>query len=150
VVFGICFGTPVNPPPRPLYSENSTYTLPPGTAAGDIITISFIANSGGIFGNCDNIEDTMRIHVLVDPVATFSVANTLCQGDNVVVTGTPNTTVSYSVNGSPAGTFAIGASGTTTFNNLAAGTYTLTSINYTNLPNSAGVGCTKPISGQTV
>src|SRR5690606_41363556 len=61
-----------------------------------------------------------------------------------------NTTVSYSVNGSPAGTFAIGASGTTTFNNLAAGTYTLTSINYTNLPNSAGVGCTNPISGQTV
>src|SRR5690606_4606958 len=98
VIFGYCVGGWEYPPPRPLYSETSTYTLPPGAVAGDVITISFIADSGGIFGNCDDIVDNMRVHVIANPTAVFVTADTVCFGDNLTITGTPNSTVRYSYN----------------------------------------------------
>ncbi|WP_163517052.1 HYR domain-containing protein [Gelidibacter japonicus] len=138
-----------DPPPRPLYAENSTYTLPSGAVAGDVITISLIADSGG-FTWCDNIEDTMRIHILPNPTAEFVTTNAVCFGDSLTITGTPNTTVSYSFNGAAAGSFNIGGSGTVTFANQPAGLYELTSIQYTNPPNSNGVGCVNTITGEQV
>src|SRR5690606_13190103 len=57
-IWGTCFGTLVDPPIRPLYATNSTYTLPPNAQAGDIITISLISNN--VWNPlCDPIVSTM-------------------------------------------------------------------------------------------
>ncbi|WP_338733415.1 HYR-like domain-containing protein [Mangrovimonas cancribranchiae] len=147
--WGNCYGTWVDPPPRPLYSETSTYTLPPGAQAGDIITISLISDN--VWNpTCDPIVSTMQVYVIESPTATITNPATICGGDDVIITGTPNTTVSYNFNGNPAGTFTIGASGTITFPGLGAGTYTLTSIQYTNAPNSNGVGCVNTLSESVI
>src|SRR5690606_33856576 len=65
-------------------------------------------------------------------------------GESVTVTGTPNTTVFYNFNGNPS-SFTLGASGSQTFNGLPTGTYTLTSVQYTNTPN-----CNTPLIGESV
>ncbi|WP_417860600.1 HYR domain-containing protein [Winogradskyella sediminis] len=150
VIWGWCTGSMINPPPRPLYSETSTYTLPNGLVAGDVITISFLADSGSFNGSCPPVEDTMRIHIIANPTAEMAVASTICHGEDIVVDGTPNTTVSYIFNGSPAGSFDIGNSGSITFSNQPAGIYELTSVQYTNPPNSDGVGCVNSLSGEIV
>ena len=141
--------TTIDPPARDLYAINSTYTIPSGSQAGDIITIGFIADSGD-FTWCDDIEDTMRIYVIANPTAEMAVPSTICYGEDLTVTGTPNTTVSYAFNGSAAGTFDIGNSGTITFSNQPAGTYELTSVQYTNPPQDNGIGCVNSLSGETV
>ncbi|WP_225035757.1 BspA family leucine-rich repeat surface protein [Winogradskyella sp. SM1960] len=148
--FGYCVGDWIYPPPRPLYSETATYTLPSGLVAGDIITISLLADSGSFIGSCPTIEDTMRIHIIANPTAEMAVPSTICYGEDIVVNGTPNTTVSYTFNGSPEGTFDIGNSGTFSLPNEPAGTYEFTSVQYTDPPNSNGVGCVNLLSGETV
>ena len=150
VIWGWCTGSMVNPPPRPLYSETATYTLPTGLIAGDVITISFLADSGSFNGSCPPVEDTMRIHIIANPTAEMAVASTICHGEDLTVTGTPNTTVSYTFNGLAAGTFNIGNTGSITFSNQPAGIYELTSVQYTNPPNSDGVGCVNSLSGEIV
>src|SRR5690606_34150994 len=148
-IWGTCFGTLVDPPIRPLYATNSTYTLPPNAQAGDIITISLISNN--VWNPlCDPIVSTMQVYVIENPTATISNPDTICYGEDVTVTGTPNTTVSFNFNGSPADSFPIGASGTVTFSGLGAGTYTLTGIQYTNAPNSNGVGCINSLSESVI
>ncbi|WP_157448695.1 HYR domain-containing protein, partial [Bizionia sp. APA-3] len=147
-IWGTCIGTWVDPPPRPLYSETSTYALPPGAEAGDVITISLISNN--VWNPfCDPIVNTMQVYVLESPTATITNAATICQGDDVVVTGTPNTTVTYT-DGTNTTTFPLDASGTITFPNLGAGTYTLLGIQYTNPPNSNGLGCVNPLTESVI
>src|SRR5690606_36004317 len=147
--FGIpypCNPTTVDPPLRDLYSKNSTYTLPTSAQAGDIITISLISNN--VWNPlCDPIVSTMHVYVIESPTATLAVPSTICFGDDIIVDGTPNTTVSFSYNNTPAGSFNIGNSGTVTFPNQPAGVYELTSIQYTNAPNSNGVGCINTLFG---
>src|SRR5690606_29805170 len=143
-----CNPTTIDPPVRNLYATNSTYTLPPGAQAGDVITISLISNN--VWNPlCDPIVNTMQVYVLESPTATITNAATICQGDNVVVTGTPNTTVTYT-DGTNSATFLLDASGTVTFSGLGAGTYTLTGIQYTNTPNSNGVGCINSLSESVI
>src|SRR5690606_22546317 len=111
-----------DPPSRPLYATNSTYTLPASAETGDVITISLISsNVWNPF--CDPIVSTMHIYVLESPDAEFVSPSAICHGDTIVVNGTPNTTVTYTFNGAPAGTFNIGSSGTVSFPNLGIGTY---------------------------
>ncbi|MGG5488407.1 HYR domain-containing protein, partial [Gaetbulibacter sp. PBL-D1] len=156
-VWDICWAGPfpypcsttIDPPTRPLYATNSTYTLPPSSQAGDVITISLISNN--VWNPlCDPIVSTMQVYVLENPTASIINPATICQGEEVIVTGTPNTTVSYNFNSNPAGTFNIGASGTVTFPGLGAGTYTLTNIQYTSAPNSNGVGCVNALSESVI
>src|SRR5690606_15987221 len=60
-----------DPPPRPLYSETSTYTLPAGAQAGDVITISLISNN--VWNPlCDDIVSTMQVYVIENPTATIT------------------------------------------------------------------------------
>ncbi|WP_229791267.1 HYR domain-containing protein [Winogradskyella epiphytica] len=112
---------------------NIEYVHPPVT---EITTVNISLTAYFVSLLCsEGVTDNMTITIYPDPTATITTSSPVCEGEDVVVSGTPNTTVSYNYNGNPAGTFNIGASGTVTFTGLGAGTYSLTSIEYTNAPN---------------
>uniref|UniRef100_UPI003A92F63D HYR domain-containing protein n=1 Tax=Bizionia sp. TaxID=1954480 RepID=UPI003A92F63D len=111
---------------------NIEYVHPPVT---EITTVNISLTAYFVSLLCsEGVTDNMTITIYPDPTATITTPSPVCEGEDVVVSGTPNTTVSYNYNGNPAGTFNIGASGTVTFTGLAAGTYTLTNVQYTNAP----------------
>ncbi|MCX7549959.1 HYR domain-containing protein, partial [Xanthomarina sp. F2636L] len=112
---------------------NIQYTHPPVT---EITTVNITLTAYFFSLLCsEGVTEQLTLTIYPDPTASITSPSPICEGEDVVVTGTPNTTVSYNFNGTPAGTFPIDASGTVTFTGLGAGTYTLTSIEYTNAPN---------------
>ncbi|MBA6154723.1 HYR domain-containing protein, partial [Gelidibacter maritimus] len=127
---------------------DSEYTLPSNAQAGDIITISLIGDGGTL---CSLAVDNLEIHILESPTATITNPDVVCEGEDIVVSGTPNTTVTYTTNGTNSLTFNIDESGTSTFTGLGVGTYTLTSIAYTDITfHTSSLGCSDTITGESV
>ena len=125
-----------------------TYTIPASVSNGGTVTITISTIDPS--GTCAAVTDDMIITILPAPTASISVtgANPVCSGNSstVTFTGTPNTTVTYTVSGVPgSSTINIGAGGTATLNTpvlTANTTYTLTNIAYVNPP-----VCTRTITG---
>ncbi|MBK9224328.1 MAG: hypothetical protein IPO23_06210 [Flavobacterium sp.] len=82
------------------------------------------------------------------PTATVSSSPTVCSGTNTTVTftGTPNSIVTYTINGGNNQTIAIGASGSAVLNTSlnVTSTYTLVSVTLANPPR-----CTQLLSAST-
>ena len=89
---------------------------------------------------------TVTITVLPLPTATIASNATICIGASATVTftGTPNATVTYTVNGGSNQTIVLNGSGTATINNTynTTTTYTLTGIASSGTPS-----CSQPLTG---
>lgn len=89
----------------------------------------------GTYSNCAPVTDTIKITVQPAPTITLTPTNILCNGQNtgsILATGVVgNNPLTFTLN--PGGINANGSPHT--FNNLAAGTYTVTI--------TSGLGCTK-------
>src|SRR5690606_20390160 len=90
--WGFCVDTDIITTTITTTTTNSEYTLPSNAQGGDIITISLLGDGGTL---CSLAVDNLEIHILEAPEAIISSLDTICSGDDVVVTGTPNTTVTY-------------------------------------------------------
>ncbi len=89
---------------------------------------------------------SITITVLPVPVVVISSNQTICSGQQATVTftGTPNATVTYTINGGPNQMIVLNASGTATITN----TYTATTVfNLISITTAGSPGCTQPVSG---
>ncbi len=112
------------------------------TLAGSPYTFTYTANNGA----CVPDTSTVTITILPLPTATFSSNTTICSGSSATVTftGTPNSTVVYTVNGGANQTVTLNASGTATVTN----TYTTTAVfSLVSISSSGTPSCTQPLSG---
>jgi gliding motility-associated-like protein len=92
------------------------------------------------------LTGSITITVVPLPTVTISANTTICSGESAVVTfsGTPNATVTYTVNGGPAQSIVLGASGSAT----VTGTYSTTTVFSLVSATTAGTpGCSQPQSG---
>ena len=115
------------------YTTTTVYTL------AEIVTAGTPACPAPATGS-------VTITVLPPPTATIAANTTICEGQSATVTfnGTPNATVSYTVNGTPA-TIVLDAAGTATLTQTFTQTtvYVLTSVASAGTPS-----CSQPLSQQ--
>ncbi|WP_333875877.1 choice-of-anchor L domain-containing protein, partial [Flavobacterium sp.] len=138
-----------------------SYHLSQNDANNDINAINPITSFSGTNGQTiyvrleDNSDPTSfgttSFQLVVNPLPTATISGTtsICSGNNTVITfnGTPNATVTYTVDGSPNQTIVLNGAGTntvTTPNLTANSTYTLVSV----LNNTTN--CTRAITGSAV
>ena len=126
-------------------SLTSSYTLPNSGNTPGVYTVKLTSNVNAV--GCNKTEDEMTITILQTPNATISGNNTICSGSSssVTFTATPNTTVSYKINGGSVITLDIGATGTASINTgglVTNTTYSLTTVAYTTAPT-----CSHSVSG---
>lgn len=137
----ICFGQTVTA--NGIYDNGLNFSWSPTAGVSNptsfyasfspTVTTTYVLTA--TYGNCDPIKDSFK--VIVNPLPTLGVTytNILCNGANngsLVATGTVNIApLSISIIPSPSTQFVSPA----TFNNLSAGSYTVTI--------SSGFGCTK-------
>ena len=119
-----------------LATQNSTYTLVSVSSSGT--------------GSCTKLlTESVTISVNPKPTVSVSSSGTACSGNaiNVTFTGTPNTIVTYRVNGGAIQNITIGSSGIAVLNTtlVATSTFKLESITLTNPPN-----CSQPLSEETI
>ncbi|NHM06211.1 T9SS type B sorting domain-containing protein [Flavobacterium sp. CYK-4] len=131
------------------------WTVPTGvTNPGDVA--SFDTNVGGTYSviitnlttNCPSASASGTVTVNPLPTATVSSSGTVCSGSiaAILFTGTPNSTVTYNVNGGANATVVIGASGTFTLNTplSVTSTFNLVSVVLNNPPS-----CSQTLTGAT-
>jgi hypothetical protein len=118
---------------------NGTYDFS-GTSiiTGGSVTITMSAEAEGA---CPDVSDEMILSVRPYPTATTAVsgADPICEGSSstILFTATPNTIVTYNVNGGTNQTIAIDATGTATLNSgilTFTSTYSLVSVAYDDDP----------------
>ena len=93
---------------------------------------------------------SITITVIPPPTVTISVDNaTICPNDSATVTftGTPNATVTYTINGGNNQTIVLNASGIATITNTYASTTTFTLVSVTT---SGTPSCTQPQTGSII
>lgn len=96
------------------------------------------------------LTDTMTITVLPPPTAAMAVSsNPVCAGADAVITftGTPNAVVSYTLNGGPAQTIALDASGTAT---LTTSFTVNTTISLVSAATGGTPSCSQPLNSSVV
>jgi hypothetical protein len=98
-------------------------------------------------GNCGPASDQMILTIRKAATASISGTTSICSGSSATITftGTPNSIVTYTINGGANQTINIGASGTATLNTgilIVNATYTLVSVQYNTTPN-----CQENITG---
>jgi hypothetical protein len=113
-----------------------TFNLPNGGSVSGVYPVeirSLITSVG-----CPYTTDIMYVNILPNPTVSIAVTGTnpICSGSSSIITfnATPNTTVTYKINGGANQTIDTGISGTATLNTaaLVANTiYTLVSVAYT-------------------
>jgi gliding motility-associated-like protein len=116
-----------------VYTATTTYNLVSVTSAGT--TPCTQAQSGSV-----------TITVLDLPNASIAANQTICSGQSatVTITGTPNATVTYNINGGPNQTIVLNAAGTATI----TGSYTSTrTFNLVSVSSSGTPSCTRPLTG---
>lgn len=132
-----------------------TWTVPSGVAnPGDVAT--FGSNIAGTYSviiadsvtNCVSASASSELIISPLPTASISSNGIVCSGSSasVLFTGTPNSIVTYNINGGTNTTINIGASGiaTLTLPLIVTSTFNLISITLANPPN-----CSQPLSGST-
>ncbi|WP_321370370.1 HYR domain-containing protein [uncultured Draconibacterium sp.] len=125
---------------------SATYTFPDGWTTGDLYVVIHSTNS---VGGCGILSDTMIITVLPNPTANISSVSPVCEGETTTVTftATPNTTVTYNIDGGADQTVDIDATGTVTITTAtisASTNYNLVRVEYTTLST-----CFQALSGST-
>lgn len=121
-----------------IISNSNSATIDWDNSPAGIYTIQVIESNNG----CDGLAQTLQ--VTINPVPTLPslsvVADTICFLDNAsfIIEGTPNTNVTYSINGGVSQTITLNASGqeTITLTNVT-GTQTLNILSITSV-----LGCT--------
>ncbi len=116
-----------------------TYTIPLSVRNGGTVIITLVTIDPP--GLCNFVSDEMILTIRPNPTASISVtgANPICSGSSsqVTFTATPNTTVTYRVNGGADQTIQVGESGTAilpTGNLTTTTTYSLVSVAYSTPP----------------
>ena len=122
------------------------YYFPSGFTTG-VLYVEIHSTSS--VGGCGVLTDTMTITVLPNPTASINSVSPVCPGETTTVslTATPNTTVTYNIDGGADQTVDIDGTGTITITTAAISastTYNLVSIAYTAAPS-----CVQIIGGST-
>jgi mucin-2 len=116
----------------PVLTINSVYTLISVSSSGNPVCINLLT-------------DTITIQV--DPIPALNVGNdsTICSGEiaSILLTGTPNTIVTYNLDGGTNLTIPIGASGTATISNAYN---TTTVVNFVSIITQGTPGCEVPLT----
>lgn len=115
------------------YSATTTYVLVSATTAGSP-------------GCTQNLSGTVVITVVPPPTVTIASDVSICPGGSATVTftGTPNASVTYTINGGENQTIVLNASGTATITN----TYSVTTVfALVSITSAAPNVCTQPVSG---
>ncbi|MCZ2140011.1 MAG: SprB repeat-containing protein, partial [Bacteroidia bacterium] len=137
----ICQGASVSI--NAIFDPGLTYTWVPqagvanptqlNTILTPTVTTTYVVK--GSYGNCSAVYDTIKVTVEPSPTINLAPTNILCNGQNlgsILATGTVgNNPLTFTLQ--PGGINANGSPHT--YNNLAAGTYTVTI--------TSGLGCTK-------
>ncbi|WP_366927245.1 gliding motility-associated C-terminal domain-containing protein [Flavobacterium sp.] len=110
-------------------------------------TFTLVSASTGGTPSCSQPQTgSITITVIQPPTVTIASDQTICSGQQATVTftGTPNATVTYTINGGPNLTIVLNAAGTASI----TGTYTATTV-FTLVSISANgpTSCVQPISG---
>lgn len=113
-----------------------------------VFTITSVATSGT--PSCSQPQTTtITINVTPLPTATVGSDSTICIGQtaSVTFTGTPNATVTYTVNNGPNQTIILDAAGTATLTNTYTSDATIALVGVT----TSGIpSCSQPLSGGAV
>ena len=120
----------------PALTVNSVYTLVSVTETGTNACMQ-------------NLTASATVNVLALPTATISGSTTICFGDTaaITITGTPNATVIYTINGGAQQTVVLDATGTAVLNTAAiTATTTFELVGAT----SAASSCTAAVTGSAV
>jgi hypothetical protein len=113
-------------------STTTTYTPSAADKTAGSVTLTFTTDAPK--GSCGGAaSDQMLLIIKPVPTASISATSPICSGasSTVTFTGTPNTTVAYTVNGTPQN-ITIGSSGTATLTSTltTTTTYSLISVDY--------------------
>ncbi|WP_320111174.1 PKD-like domain-containing protein [Draconibacterium orientale] len=114
----------------------TTYSYLGGFPVG---TYRVVLKSNVTAVGCDQVSDTMLVTVLPEPTLASVTSNgPICEGETAVVsiTATPNTAITYNIDGGANQTIDIGASGIATITTAVLSsntTYNFTNIAYPNL-----------------
>ncbi|WP_163325912.1 PKD-like domain-containing protein, partial [Draconibacterium mangrovi] len=130
-----------------IFKTRAIYTPSAADRSAGSVILTFTTDDPS--GTCGAESDDLILTILPEPTASISVsgANPICSGSasEVTFTGTPNTTVTYTIDGGTSQTIQIDGSGSVSFATaaLTANTvYNLESVEYTNAP-----ACPEIISG---
>jgi len=113
-------------------------------------TFTLVSASTGGNPSCSQPQSgSVVITVIQPPTASIASSQSICSGQSATVTftGTPNATVSYTVNGGPVQTITLNTSGTATITGIytVTTTFTLVSISV-----PGPTSCIQPVSGTIV
>ena len=128
-----------------LWINASTGTINPSQSTPGSYTVTYTIPSGP---GCPVVSATAAVVILPVPVATMNTSTPfVCYGNSATVTfsGTPNTTVTYTVNSGPTQNVSLGASGIAT---LMTPPLTVNTT-YSLVGTSTSGGCTNMLSGAT-
>ncbi|MEO4006059.1 gliding motility-associated C-terminal domain-containing protein [Flavobacterium sp. CAU 1735] len=108
------------------------------------LTAIKIYDSIGVLLQEEALNEAVTVTVGSLPTASISGTATICSGETTPITfsGTPSTTVTYTVNGDADQQVVLDASGTAIISVTLAGTYTLVRVTTPGTP-----GCSKELSG---
>lgn len=128
-----------------LWINASTGAISPSQSTPGVYTVTYMIPSGP---GCPSVVATANVVIAPNPMATISSNQSVCYGNTAMITfsGTPNTTVAYTVNGGPTQNVLIGASGTTTL--MTAPLTVNTTYNLVSASSSGG--CTNMLSGTVI
>ncbi|HRN99415.1 MAG TPA: hypothetical protein PLA69_08920, partial [Flavobacterium sp.] len=129
-------------------SASGTATVTGTYTATTVFNLVSVASAGT--PSCSQpVSGSATINVLPLPVATISSNQTICSGQQATVTftGTPNSVVTYSINGGANQLIILNGSGTASVTNTytANTTFTLISVVSSGTPS-----CTRPLTGTVV
>ena len=127
---------------------STTYTPSAADRTSGTVTLTWTTLDPS--GPCGAASDQLILTLKPNPTASISGSTSICSNSSTAInfTATPNTTVTYKINGGTDITLAIGATGAATVNTgslVTNTTYTLTNVAYTTAPS-----CSQTASGSAV
>lgn len=131
-------------------NASGTATLNTGAISSNA-TYNLVSIQTNTSPNCtQSLSESVTVTVVLLPTASISGTTTICEGENTDITfaGTPNTVVTYNINGGGALTVTLDASGNATVNtgNLSTQTtYNLVSVSTQGTP-----ACSQTVTGSAV
>lgn len=122
--------------------NSNTGAITPSMSTPGFYTVSYTIPPDG---TCSGLIANINIRILDSPIASIASNQTVCYGSSATLSfaGTPNATITYTINGGANQNIILNSSGTATLN-----TGSLTSNTVYNLVSvSSATGCSSPISG---